>query len=56
MAASWVTQLSMGPVLIGVGVDNDGSHTAHHRGRFVHREPLGRRGHEGVRQVLEAGR
>ena len=56
MTTSWITQLSMEPVLIGVGVDN---HAVTHRlisdGRIVHREPVVGRRHEGVREVLEAG-
>ena len=55
MTASWVTQLSMEPVLVGVGIDNDAvTHRLIATGGVVHREPLGRRGHAGLREVLEA--
>ncbi len=56
MTASWVTQVSMEPVLIGIGVDNKAvTHRLDQRLRGVHRQPLVIRGHPGVRQVLQAG-
>ena len=57
MTTSWITQLSMEPVLIGVGVDNRAvTHRSITEGGCVHRQPVGRRRHQGVRQVLQAGR
>ena len=56
MTASWVTQVSMEPVLIGVGVDNKAvTHRSDQRWGVVHREPVALRRHPGVRQVLQAG-
>jgi hypothetical protein len=52
MTASWITQLSMEPVLIGVTVDNTAV-----RGRWrVHGQPVVPGGHPGVREVLQARR
>ncbi len=56
MTTSWITQLSMEPVLDRCRRRQRRGHPSpHHRRRLVHGEPVGRRGHPGVREVLEAG-
>ena len=56
MTTSWITQVSMEPVLVGVGVDNDSGHPpADRHRRVVHRQPVVGRRHQGLRQVLQAG-
>ena len=56
MTTSWITQLSMEPVLIGVGVDNSAvTHRLISRRWQLHGQPLVPREHAPVREVLQAG-
>ena len=57
MTTSWITQLSMEPVLIGIGVDNTAvTHRLISASGDLHGQPVGQRRHEGVREVLQARR
>ena len=49
---SWITQLSMEPVLIGIGVDNAKPHRLI-SGWLVHGESLGQRRDPTLREVLK---
>ena len=55
MTTSWITQLSMEPVLIGVGIDNSAVTHRLIREGVVHGQPRQRRD-PSVREVLQAGR
>jgi flavin reductase (DIM6/NTAB) family NADH-FMN oxidoreductase RutF len=56
MTTSWVTQVSMAPVLIGVGIDNDAvTHRLISASGAFSVKPLGCRRHADLRQVLQAG-
>ena len=56
MTASWITQLSMEPVLIGIGVDNSAvTHRLITAGGSFTVNLWSADGHQGVRQVLQAG-
>ena len=56
MTASWITQVSMEPVLIGVGIDNKAvTHRLITASGVVQRQSVVARGHQGLRQVLQTG-